>query len=175
MHYYRKPHKLSVYIYIYIYVYTYTYYPVRKVSDLFCKNQADFNKVRLHRTTLNFHTHAWIFYLLPIASVDGKQVMFSALVGFSSLEKFPLFGRWKKYRHTWSPGNLITLIVWFFVQRVWIKCEECAGALSWWRRQLPVDHNSGLLRRTVLFGDCLTLWCVLVVYNENPTRALNTN
>ena len=23
-------------------------------------------------------------------------------------------------------------------------------------------------------GDYLTLWCVLVVYNENPTRALNT-
>ena len=26
----------------------------------------------------------------------------------------------------------------------------------------------------VLFGDCLTLWCILVVYNENQTRALNT-
>ena len=25
----------------------------------------------------------------------------------------------------------------------------------------------------VLFGDCLTLWCILVVYNETPTRALN--
>ena len=27
----------------------------------------------------------------------------------------------------------------------------------------------------VLFGDCLTLCCALVVYNESPTRALNTS
>jgi hypothetical protein len=26
----------------------------------------------------------------------------------------------------------------------------------------------------VLFGDCLTLWCVLMAHNENPPNALNT-
>ena len=66
------------------------------------------------------------------------------------------------------------------------KFEWSAGALSWRRRQLLVDHNPSLLRCTsshrqatediplVPLGDCLTLWCVLVVYNENLTRALKT-
>ena len=39
------------------------------------------------------------------------------------------------------------VVVWFFPQKFWIKLEECAGALSF--RHFP--------------------------YNENPTRALNTN
>jgi hypothetical protein len=25
----------------------------------------------------------------------------------------------------------------------------------------------------VIFGDYLTLWCILVMYNENPKRVLN--
>jgi hypothetical protein len=31
-----------------------------------------------------------------------------------------------------------------------------------------------ILTIVVLFGDWLILWCVLVVYNENPTRIINT-
>jgi hypothetical protein len=48
------------------------------------------------------------------ASVDGEQVLsevvFSALVGFSLLVKYPIFRR-KKNSHYWSAGNLITLKV----------------------------------------------------------------
>ena len=36
----------------------YIYYSVRKVSDLFCENQVDFNEARLHEATLKLHTHA---------------------------------------------------------------------------------------------------------------------
>jgi hypothetical protein len=54
-----------------------------------------------------------------VASIDGKQhlseVVFSALVGFSLLEKYPTFRlEKKKNRHTWSAGNLITFKVRFF-------------------------------------------------------------
>jgi hypothetical protein len=100
----------------------------------------------------------WTFILLhedfsrlsiaPI--VDDKQhlndLVFSALVRFWLLEKYPTSEQKKRY--TWNAGSLITLKVWFFPKKIWIKCEECAGALSWWSCQLPVDHKSGLLRRT---------------------------
>ena len=49
----------------------------------------DSNEARLHEATLILHTHA-------IALVNGKQhlsaVVFSALVGFSLLEKYATFG-----------------------------------------------------------------------------------
>ena len=54
----------------------------------------DFNEARLHEA--NLHTHARICNHLSIASIDGKQrlseVVFSALVRFSMLEKPPEFG-----------------------------------------------------------------------------------
>ena len=127
----------------------------------------------------------WTFIRLLIVSVYGKQhlsvVVFSALIGSSLLEKFPTFRRGKK---TGIPGALETSKSGFSPKKSWVKCKECAGALSRWRCQLLVDHNSGLLRCSasrrqqriipvVLFGDCLTLWCVLV-YNDNRMRALNT-
>ena len=69
----------------------------------------DFNDACLHETTLNLHIHAWIFSHLSVASIDSKQhlneVAFRALVGFSLLEKYPTFGRWKKNRHTWIARN----------------------------------------------------------------------
>ena len=56
----------------------------------------DFNEACLHEATLNLHMYANIFSCLSIASVDGKQhlskVVFSALVGFSLLEKYQTFG-----------------------------------------------------------------------------------
>ena len=66
----------------------YAYYSVRKVPDTFyCENLVDFNEVHLHEATFSLHTHTWIFSLLSIASVDGKQllseVVFNAFVGFS--------------------------------------------------------------------------------------------
>jgi hypothetical protein len=64
----------------------------------------------------------------------------------------------------------------FCETKVWIKCEECAGALSWWRRQLPVDHKwvSWATQHYIRDGGhpCstlwwfLTLWCVLLVYHN---------
>ena len=65
------------------------HYSVRKVSGhiLFFENLVDFNDVRLHKATLNPHTHARIFPCLTIASVDDNQnlseVEFNGLVGFS--------------------------------------------------------------------------------------------
>ena len=53
----------------------------------FFENLVDFNDVHFQGATLNLQTHAWIFYCLSIASIDGKhhlsEVVFSALVGFS--------------------------------------------------------------------------------------------
>ena len=55
----------------------------------------DFNEGRLYEATLNPRTHAAIFSLLSIASVDGKEhlneIVFSALFRFSLLEKYPTF------------------------------------------------------------------------------------
>ena len=62
----------------------YIYYSIRKIPDLFFwrEKSAGFQCRALHEATLNLHTHAWIFYRLSIASVDGKQhfseVVFSA-------------------------------------------------------------------------------------------------
>ena len=72
------------------------------------------------------------FFRLPIASVDGKQhlseIMFSDLVWFSLLEKYPTFGRRKNQAYLESQksqGAWRTTGVWFFAKKVWIKCEEC--------------------------------------------------
>ena len=87
----------------------------------FCENLVDFSEAHLHEATLNLHTHAWIFYRLSVTSVDGKQhlreIVFSALVRFSLLEKYPTFGL-KKNRHTWSVRNLITFKVWFSPKKI---------------------------------------------------------
>ena len=60
---------------------------------IFYENLVDLNEVRMHEATLNLDTHAWVFFRLSIASVDGKQhlsvVVFSALVGFS------MQGKWR--------------------------------------------------------------------------------
>ena len=56
----------------------------------------DFNEKRLHETTLNLYTDAWIFPSLSIASIDDKQhlneLVFSALVGFSLQGKWRVLG-----------------------------------------------------------------------------------
>ena len=50
----------------------------------------DFSEACLLEATLNIHTHALIFSLLSVASVDDKQhlseVVLSALVGFQCME-----------------------------------------------------------------------------------------
>ena len=50
-----------------------------------------------HAASLNLHTYVLIFSRLSIASVEGKQhlsdILFSALVGFPLLEKYPTFGQ----------------------------------------------------------------------------------
>ena len=71
---------------------------VRIISELFfCENLLNFNLSCLHEATLNFHTHEKNFSRLSKVSVDGKQhlseVMFSAVVEFLLLEKYPTFGR----------------------------------------------------------------------------------
>ena len=70
---------------------------LEKYHLIFCKNLVDFIEVPLHEVNLNLHTQALIFFRLSIASVDDKQhlreVVFSALVGFSLLGKYPTF-RW---------------------------------------------------------------------------------
>ena len=64
---------------------------------------------------------------LSIASVDGKQhlseVVFSALVAFSLLGKYPTFrqGKIQTYLECWKSTSPK---VWFFVKKFWIKCEE---------------------------------------------------
>ena len=49
------------------------------------------------------------FFRLSIASVDGKQnlseVVYSALVGFLLLQKYPTFGRKKPYQQNKEPGE----------------------------------------------------------------------
>ena len=107
---------------------------VRKVFDLifFCKNLVDFNDEHLLEATLNLHTHALIFSP-PVNSLSWWQapfdeVLFSALVRFSLLEKYLTIGREQPEvagshirRVRWTTG------VWFFAKKDWIKCEECAG------------------------------------------------
>ena len=55
----------------------------------------DFNEARLHEATLSLHTPARICPHLSIALGDSKQhlseVLFSALVGFSFLEKYSTY------------------------------------------------------------------------------------
>ena len=116
--------------------------------------------------------------------------MLSALVGFIVLVKYPTFGREQPEvavsptRRVRSLANHRSLI--YRKKKFWFKREECVGALSWWRRQLPVDYNSASCAAQhhvgdgwhpcsrLLFGNCLTVWCELVGYNKNPTRAPNT-
>jgi hypothetical protein len=72
-----------------------------------------FNEARFHEVTLNINKHAWIFSRLSIVSFDGKQhlseVVFSALVGVSLLEKYPTFGRGKRKQQAnlehWKPNH----------------------------------------------------------------------
>ena len=63
-----------------------------------------------------------------------------------------------------------------------VELTACYVIIQYWRR-LSVRKVSDLFAKTwwqrrnvvgLLFGAWLPLWCVLVVYNENPTRALST-
>ena len=60
----------------------------------FLRKPGAFQGSHLHEATLKLHTNTCTFYCLSIASVDDKQylseVVFSALVGFLLLEKYPL-------------------------------------------------------------------------------------
>ena len=134
----------------------------------------DFNEAHLHEATLNLHTHAWIFSHLSIASVVRKV---------SKLQAFEK----KKTRHTWRTRSRRKTgkpprVCGFLPKKVWIKWEEWAGALLWWRCQLPVD-NSGLLRCTasrrqqghscstlVIFWLCGTYsWWKMKIWQEHLT------
>ena len=98
------------------------YCPIIKESDFFfCENEA-----RLHEAIMNLYMHAWLFSCLSIASVDGKQhlseVVFSVLVAFSLLEKYPTFGRGRKkrnktaYLERWKPNHPRSLVSRLFVK-----------------------------------------------------------
>ena len=70
------------------------------LTFFYCENLVDFNEAHLHEATLNLHIcMREIFSHLSIVSVDDKQrlseLVFSALVGFSLLQKCPTFGQKK--------------------------------------------------------------------------------
>jgi len=63
-------------------------------------------------------------------------------------------------------GNRDTLKVWVFSKKsLNYVCKECAGALSWWRHQLPVDHKSSFLSCTASCRwwrtFCSTFWWLI--------------
>ena len=128
---------------------------VRKVFYFFCEKMKQWSvlvwgDIEPSYTRLNFSC-------LSIASVDGKQylseVMFRALVRFSSLEKYPTFrqeqlevagSHIRRERSLANHRSLVFCKEKKSLNQVRVMCWR----LSWWRRQLPVDHNSGLLHRT---------------------------
>ena len=79
-------------------------------------------------------------------------------------------------------GAWQTTGVWFFGKKsqscVRNALEHCRnGGANCLSTSTPVScaaqHHIGDIP-VVLFDDCLTLWRIFVVYNENSTRALNT-
>ena len=117
------------------------------------------------------------FFRLSIASVDGKQhlsdVVLNALVLLLLLEKYQTFGR----EQPAVAGSHFRRVNSESSARYMLEHCHVGGATCLLTTPLSCatqHHVDDGGVPVVLFGDCLTLCCVLVVYNENPTRALNT-
>ena len=91
----------------------------------------NFNETRLHESTLNHYTHAWMFSHLSIASVDGKQRLtcsrrISIVRKMTELQEqrtwFRLcFG--EKPDSCGSPGSLLSWYQEISQKKILIKCS----------------------------------------------------
>ena len=88
-----------------------TYYSVRKVFDLifFCENLVDFNQARLHKATLNLHTHVCFFPCLPIVSVNGKQDLSEVVFNWIFIDDSDLVSG--SYPYTQDSSSVIIMLM----------------------------------------------------------------